>query len=225
MSDIEIIRDHVRYLAREAPRRERGALFPGLVGEARQRVMRYMDAGAGRDPSTATLDAVFSAGHTFGSFHKDVGELSREIRDGAVSVQIVRPEPVPWSLLESDELSSLCDRLFSGRSMTHKHLCCEAALWLDSTGVPWRTYPLDYTGGIADVAAEDGSVFVECGYTQALKVLRTLVSAQSPAVAVFPYSETTGAAGTPGWVFRWVRETAWSRDADKIENDAGFGLA
>jgi len=67
-----------------------------------------------------------------------------------------------------DEARWLGDALgstFKEGSKEHRVLCARAAQWMEEKGIPWTTnrHLLSFSGGLADVAAADGSLVAECG--------------------------------------------------------------
>jgi len=140
---------------------------------------------------------IFSYGHWFGdNNYLDLLELKDAIDQGTITIEEIRlPTKEPF-----DDWPSIFRhrKQFSGKDQ-HQELCSYAALWLEAQGVPWSSAPKDlhYPGGIADVIALDGSIAVECGYTQSEKVLNACDKDIS--VLVVPYQEEI-----VGYLFRSV---------------------
>lgn len=84
---------------------------------------------------------------------------------------------------------SLDERLSFSGGVTHQRLCSSAARWLAMRGKRWTAdaKDLDYAGGKADVAAKDGSIFVEAGDTSSRKVIKAIEAGQT--VLLVPFSD------------------------------------
>lgn len=151
------------------------------------------------EPRAVPLEKVFSVEHPFGSRVDSFRDFVAEIRGGRVSREDVELPAFDFDAADAETTALI--RRFSGRSIEHKELCYVAALWLAESG--HTLGPVGYAGaGRADVASADGSIVVECGYTQADKVAQGLD--QGYCVVVVPYVEQTG-TGTPcGFVFRKI---------------------
>lgn len=127
------------------------------------------------------MEKVFALGHSFGEWRRqNIDDLHRRLVEGTVTVAKFRLPAGDWSTRYLSE--------FSGGS-EHRGLCADAGLLLDSLGVPWSAKPrdLDYEGGRADLVAIGRRLAVECGYTQASKVLAAVT--RGVQVLVVPYSE------------------------------------
>lgn len=134
------------------------------------------------DPHMINLADVFSFGHIWGECNSKQMELLQQVlNENAAQVACVELPAVPYDLW-------LWQR-FSG-SAGHQGLCARTAAWLTAQGYAWSAYPRDlgYGGGWADVATTDQRIMVECGYTQARKVLRGLAAGHQ--VLVAPYDDT-----------------------------------
>lgn len=90
---------------------------------------------------------------------------------------------------------------FSGQA-EHQSVCGLVASWFDMISVPWSAEPryVSYCGYRADIAAVDGSLFVECGYTNAGKVLAAIESRVN--VMVVPYAFEINFARHVGFMFK-----------------------
>lgn len=103
-------------------------------------------------------------------------------------VHMPRAHPFPEASLAA---------LFSGRTDEHRRLCALAATWLASETGGWDPDGR-YPGWQAryDLKATNGSVYVECGDTEADKVLLVLDRSESRVLLV-PYC----GGGAVGWLF------------------------
>lgn len=146
---------------------------------------------------SATLDEIFSYGYEWGTTsERDMERIQLALKKKWATAHVVdlpklnRNDPIRYK--------------FEQTSGGHMDLCAQAARWLEARGKEWSgTWrDLGYVGCVADVAAKDRSLFVECGYTQAGKILRAL--ANKLTVLVIPY-------GTPeneGYLFQPVNAAA-----------------
>lgn len=144
------------------------------------------------------LTTVFHVDESLGSPRVDVSLLQAEVYGGRVTVEQI--------LLPAAPTDALTLAPFSGRTDEHRHLCAQAARWLERQGWTWglTRATLTYAGGIADVAAPSARVYVECGYTQGEKVLRALVADER--VLVVPY---LGTVPTVGFLFTRRAPLRW----------------
>ena len=162
------------------------------------------------------LEDIFAIGHPFGeSVRKFIDDLGEAIGAGFVSLSR-HVMPVLPRLDNYDILNQ-----FSGRSVDHKIICAQCAIWLGMRG---RKYAVDlnalrYVGGIADVMASDRSIACEAGYTDAHKVLRAMDA--EIAVLVAPYTHETGLPIDVGFLFEPVRKRPVQ---DPYKNNATKGL-
>jgi len=144
--------------------------------------------------SQLTLRTVFCFGDSYAEC--SIAAINRlEDLIGANGAQI-HPEFIPGLpsvFYVGDFLSKEKDywvSRFSGRTAAHKELCGRVALWFEANGTEWGSgVPItNYQGGMCDVAAKDGSLYVECGYTKASKIYDSLLRRQR--VMVVPYTDT-----------------------------------
>lgn len=118
-------------------------------------------------------------------FDSAIDELHRLQEQGIIAISSVNLLPTHDAPIDIKQ--------FSGRSNRHRQLCASSAVWLRSIGKVWTTgsKELRYAGGRADVAASDGTIFVECGYTQSRKIMDGL--RQRRTMVVVPYQENVTA--------------------------------
>jgi hypothetical protein len=107
--------------------------------------------------------------------------LSNKVRLTVVSLPHVLARTGDWSRL-------LAEAATGAGSERHRELCGIASIYLTAQGKK----PLaggnslnSYAGGWADVSAEDGSIFVECGNLRGDKAVRALFCGQT--IMVIPY--------------------------------------
>lgn len=125
---------------------------------------------------------VFDLGNPYAeALATNILELEMCIREGSVMVRTVRLSRARW--IDRRDLAG-----FTGQ-LPHQVLCLSVARCFESQRIPWTAAAakLHYQGGIADVAAQDRSVFAECRYTGAAKLLEAMKS--KPPVLVVPYQE------------------------------------
>lgn len=154
-----------------------------LTRNGRREQWRYWeDRLKPREPTKQrdSLLDVFSFGHPFGESNRgDILELQRALNDGELSVQHVKIPTFP--------VVDGSGSFFSGADQ--QSLCVYVAFWLKAQELGWTatTKDLYYAGGRADVAALHAPLFIECGCTQAHKVLEGCRQEQH--VMVVSYSE------------------------------------
>lgn len=148
-----------------------------------------------------TLSEILSEDESFGSHWRDVDRIGKWLRMGLVTIERVEL-PTRGHDDMSDDEARHTEHTFSGRTFEHKRLCHQASLWLASGGTPWtaRNGELDYEGGRADVAAVDGSIFIECGFTRAPKIEAAMLAGR--AVMVVPYLADCHGPVCLGFIFR-----------------------
>lgn len=140
----------------------------------------------------AHYSRVFAYGHPFGEqTFLHIAMLADDVANGVVGVQTI--------ILPKNHLHKKTLNEFSGRTQAHKLLCGRAATWLLSQGYGWTQLNTGYGAyGEADLRAKTLPLYVECGYTEARKVLLGLE--QRCDVLVCPY----GMRGTALWFYRTV---------------------
>jgi hypothetical protein len=166
-----------------------------------------------------TLGEILSEGEHFGSHWRDVDRVAVLVNAGGVLVERIElPISPPYSECSESEWTFIeCE--FSGRTSEHKHLCHSAALWLESRGTAWTADigGLYYEGGTADVAAADGSIVVECGWTQARKIEAAIAGGRL--IMVVPYLDDRKYGDTPlGFIFRVVDRTITDETLKQIRD-------
>lgn len=146
---------------------------------------------------SATLDEIFSYGGRWGTLSEsDMEHIQLALKKRWATAHVV---DLP-KLNRSDPIRFQFEQTSGG----HMDLCAQAARWLETQGKEWsgEWRDLGYAGCVADVAAKDKTIFVECGYTKAGNILRAL--ANKLTVLVIPY-------GTPeneGYLFQPVNAEA-----------------
>ncbi len=118
----------------------------------------------------------------------DVYPLADWIEDGWVRLRVVAPHHlVPKSLLTSFDDPKLLRHMSGGSS--HRSLCAVAASYLTAIGkdvLIRGDSSCSYAGGWADVAAQDGSIYVECGTLNTRKPIDAMLSGET--LMVLPYT-------------------------------------
>lgn len=181
------------------------------------RVVKYMAAGRRVDvaPENVSLENVFSAGHIYGSSRAEVKQMATAIESGEVIRKNEIMPHVEWLIPDDERDSVVSDNSFFSGSREHRTLCFDAAVWLLRKGMGLNMN-LGYAGsGKADLFSFDGKMAVECGYTQAGKVLEGVMSGLS--VAVIPYQEYAKTGYNVAFVF--------SRNPDKCTRGDAFASA
>ena len=168
--------------------------------ELRAEAERIMAAGlqeerAGVSGAELSIAEIFSYqnGSGYGErSYKNILYLEAFLEEKVIQFEKVALPPLPpeWAARGDSFL-----RQFSGRSFDHKALCARAAAYFEYNRLQWtaRHWDCKYVAGIADVAA-GRSLFAECGYTQASKILEACPRGVS--VLVAPY-----AAWGAAWLF------------------------
>lgn len=153
---------------------------------------RHVDPAAVlREP--VPLERVFAYGHAFGEQNwSNIVDLETAI--GARRYLLAK---CIMPALDGGPIG-----LFSGRSQQHKELCRQGAVWFELRGIAWTAnedalrYPFF---AFADVMAKDRSTAIECGYTNAGKILAALDCGMR--VLVVPYREETSLPVEVGFLF------------------------
>lgn len=117
----------------------------------------------------------------------DVYPLADWIEDGWVRLRVVSPHhlvPTGHHLFLYDKLGP---RLSGGES--HQSLCALAVAYLHAIGKEFSfggDSSCSYAGGWADVAAADGSIYVECGTLNTYKPIAAMLAGET--LMVLPYT-------------------------------------
>lgn len=132
------------------------------------------------DPfKTSNVKAVYAAfaeRGLSGSEARDIEALAEAFAAESVMVRpVTLPPPARGTALD----------VFPEGKAEHKRLCSSAAKWLEAQGRAWTLEKRHYAGGLADLAASDGSVFVEAGDTEIHKVVDALRAGQQ--LLLVPY--------------------------------------
>ena len=119
------------------------------------------------------------------SFQQGFGEYERrplDVLQKALANSAAALTCVDIPRISNRKLASI----FSGGG-EHQAYCASAAVWLREHhgGFTTNQSRLHYAGGIADVTSANGRTHIECGYTQAGKVLDAITAGQT--VIVVPY--------------------------------------
>jgi hypothetical protein len=133
------------------------------------------------------------------------------------AVSLLRFLSVGWEL-EVERLLPRC----SGRSAEHRRLCAISALFLSVRGkrsviVSGPSNQGRYSAGVADVLAEDRSVFVECGTVRENKIVLAMRAMET--VMVVPYGHEDDVLG---FLFK---PTSRAPKRDVFQNNATRGIA
>jgi hypothetical protein len=143
--------------------------------------------------------------------------LADTIDNGDVVLRVLSmPHVVPQEELELlDDDRFLAN--FSGRTRKHRELCLSIAYALNKKARVDGASGCAYSGGWADVCAEDGSLFVECGTLNPAKPLRAAEAGD--ALLIIPYltggriDAATAALLDPLDLFSPKRREEYSRSA------------
>lgn len=134
--------------------------------------------------SVARLEEAFSFGNFFGT--TDPAEI--DILHAAVERDLCAATEVddlpPVEAITGEVWLRVAARC--GGHDGHRALCAQAAMWAVFRGIEWEAEAHYATGHRGDVVAKDGSLAIECGYTQAGWCLDALAYGQR--FAVFPYT-------------------------------------
>lgn len=148
----------------------------------------------------------FAYGQSFGEIRSiNIVRMRVALASGAITVQTEAAQPHHW-FNGDDETWRARHRFasqFSGQTDDHRYICANAARWLESEGFKWTARDLNYPGGIADVAVPESQIAVECGYTNAEKVLdgcsrgwTMIVMPYSAEVAAHVFTPARGSCGS-----------------------------
>lgn len=148
----------------------------------------------------------FAYGQSFGEIRSiNIVRMRVALASGAITVQTEAAQPHHW-FNGDDETWRARHRFasqFSGQTDDHRYICANAARWLESEGFKWTARDLNYPGGIADVAVPESQIAVECGYTNAEKVLdgcsrgwTMIVMPYSAEVAAHVFTPSAGSCGS-----------------------------
>lgn len=118
-----------------------------------------------------------------------VSPLADWIEDEWVRLHVVSlPHAISRDLLIYVDAGEMPERFMSG-GPSHRRLCALAMAYLIAAGkepIAGGASSCAYAGGWADVIAEDGSLYVECGTLNTYKPIAAMLSGQT--LMVVPYS-------------------------------------
>jgi hypothetical protein len=139
----------------------------------------------------------------------EIGELVKWIEEGKVSIEAVSlRHAIPPGY---EAIVQEVEKVASGKSEEHKYLCGLGAAYVASLGKPYHKRghrESHHVGGFADGGALDGSLFIECGTINPLKVPRMMEHHQT--LMLIPYGthvetpETKDVLREVGYIFRPV---------------------
>jgi hypothetical protein len=121
----------------------------------------------------------------------NVDPIIEWVRDGKIALDVLNPH----DYLSEEHRKLLNDERFvrssgTGKSYDHRRLCVLAALYLISTGKSANCSGnslCSYSGGWADVRADDGSLYVECGTLNPTKPMMAMKHFVN--LMIIPYNE------------------------------------